>query len=249
MRQTKWIVFALALAMMAVTAALLQRSLGQFHLTEPGVKVSNTPIYDENSRLISTQSVVLPDHLPDLRGFVIPITAVEVTVLPADTTFGRRGYGTNHFEAQATVVLMGTDRASIHRPQWCLVGGGWDVVSSQMLEVPMTRPYRYALPVNKLLTSRKTDRGRISGVYVYWYVSKDKITAQQLSRLWSATWAVLTTGIRERWAYISYFAPCLPGQEQATFERLEKMIQDSVPEFQIVSGPRADQPTSMSALN
>jgi hypothetical protein len=105
------------------------------------------------------------------------------------------------------------------------------------------------LPVNKLFTSRRSATGTIAGVYVYWYVSKDKITADQLGRLWSVTWTALTTGVRERWAYISYFAACLPGQEQATFERLEKVIQDSVPEFQIVSGRREEQPASMAAQN
>lgn len=250
MKQKKWMVFAVALAMMAVTVCLLQRTVGDFHLTEPGVRVSAVPIYDDHSHLISTQSVVLPHDLTDFKGFPIPVTAVESGTLPADTTFGRRGYGSpDHFESQATVVLMGTDRASIHRPQWCLVGGGWDIVSTEMEEVPMARPYHYKLPVNKLLTTRNTERGKVSGVYVYWFVSKDKVTAQQLSRLWSVTWAALTTGVRERWAYISYFAPCLPGQEEATFERLEKVIQDSVPEFQLVAGPRDDHASSMTALN
>jgi hypothetical protein len=249
MRQSKWIVFALALAMMAVTAGFLQRVVGEGRLGDPGVKVSPVPMYDENNRLISTQSVVLPDHLPGMGGFVIPITAVEANTLPADTTFGRRGYGTDQFQTQASVVLMGTDRASIHRPQWCLVGAGWNIVKSEILDVPMTHPHHYELPVNKLSILRKNDQGTVAGVYVYWYVSKDKITAKQLGRLWSATWTALTTGERERWAYISYFAACAPGREQATFERLEKVIQDSVPEFQLVSGPRDEQPSSMAAQN
>jgi hypothetical protein len=89
----------------------------------------------------------------------------------------------------------------------------------------------------------------VAGVYVYWYVSKDKITAQQLGRLWSTTWQALTTGTRERWAYISYFTPCLPGGEQAAFERLETVIQDSVPEFQLVAGPREEMPASITSEN
>jgi hypothetical protein len=43
----------------------------------------------------------------------------------------------------------------------------------------------------------------------------------------------LLKGILQRWAYISYFAPCLPGQEEATFDRMKKLIAASVPEYQL----------------
>jgi len=43
----------------------------------------------------------------------------------------------------------------------------------------------------------------------------------------------------QRWAYISCFAVCLPGQEEATFERLKKFIAASVPEFQLTPKPVA----------
>ena len=249
MKQPKWIVFAIAFIMMTGAASLLYRMRASQRLTDPGVRVAAIPIYDENKRLLSTQSVALPERLPGLNPFPLPITSVEANTLPRDTTFGRRGYETNHFQIEATVVLMGTDRASIHRPQWCLDGAGWDITSAQISEIPMSRPYPYRLPVNVLYTSRRTDHGNLGGIYVYWYVSKDKITANQIGRLWSATWTALTTGVRERWAYISYFAPCLPGREQATFERLKTAIRDSVPAFQLVSGPRDDQPADVAARN
>jgi hypothetical protein len=38
----------------------------------------------------------------------------------------------------------------------------------------------------------------------------------------------------DRWAYISYFSVCEPGQEDAAFERMKKLIAISVPEFQLV---------------
>jgi hypothetical protein len=36
----------------------------------------------------------------------------------------------------------------------------------------------------------------------------------------------------QRWAYVSYFSICEPGQEDAVFARMEKLIAASVPEFQ-----------------
>jgi hypothetical protein len=50
--------------------------------------------------------------------------------------------------------------------------------------------------------------------------------------------AVLEKGVTERWAYISYFATCQPGEESDTFRRLLKFIQSSAPEFQTVTGER-----------
>jgi len=44
--------------------------------------------------------------------------------------------------------------------------------------------------------------------------------------------------VTERWAYISFFTACLPGDESDTFERLQKLIKESVPEFQSVGGER-----------
>jgi len=54
--------------------------------------------------------------------------------------------------------------------------------------------------------------------------------------MWSQARTMLGKGVLERWAYVSYFTACLPGQEEATFERLERFIRASVPEFQTVAG-------------
>jgi hypothetical protein len=42
----------------------------------------------------------------------------------------------------------------------------------------------------------------------------------------------------QRWAYVSYFAVYEPGQEDAAFERVKKLIMASVPEFQLAPKPK-----------
>jgi hypothetical protein len=250
MRASKWIVFGVALGMMAVGAELLERSARKTALETPGVRVSAVAIYDEDGKQISTESVVFPKQLPGLTDSPMSMTATEVAMLPRDTTFGRHGYLSGDLQTEATVVLMGTDRASIHRPQWCLTGAGWAIDRVTRDEISMSRPYSYRLPVNKLFLSRGSQGHSIGGVYVYWYVSKDKITAKQLGRLWSATWTALTKGVRERWAYISYFTPCPMDKEQETFEQMEKVIAESAPTFQLVAGPRQEgQAGAVAARN
>jgi len=39
--------------------------------------------------------------------------------------------------------------------------------------------------------------------------------------------------VLQRWAYVSYFTACLPGQEDATFARMKALITASVPEIQL----------------
>ena len=66
-------------------------------------------------------------------------------------------------------------------------------------------------------------------------------SASGIQRMWRMAKELVRTGVLQRWAYISYFAVCAPGNEAATFERIKKQIVDAVPQFQIApesSGPK-----------
>jgi hypothetical protein len=56
--------------------------------------------------------------------------------------------------------------------------------------------------------------------------------------MWWMARDLIKTGILQRWAYVSYCAFCLPGQEDATFERMKAFIAASAPEFQLTPFPR-----------
>jgi hypothetical protein len=240
MKKIQWITFMAALGLIVATAAYLgsvKNTLGK-----PGVRVGPVSVFDPDGKLVSTNSVVLPDQIQGARAVRMPITKMELEGLPRDTTFGRSIY---HFadnsEAQISVVLMGTDRTSIHQPQFCLVGQGWSIIGTDRINVRMDRPFAYDVPAMKLTTAIrvKGPHGRpqtIHGVYIYWFVSGNNITADQGTRLWSIARTRVEKGYLERWAYISYFSTCLPGQEDAASQRLENLMKVSVPEFQTVTG-------------
>jgi hypothetical protein len=141
-----------------------------------------------------------------------------------------------------TTVLMGSDRTSIHRPDICLPGQGWniDVARSGQVMIPMTQPAAYELPVNRIFASKQfTDESGKSqtyrSIFVYWFVDGSHLTASGNEwKLWWMPRDLLLHGVLERWAYISAFAVCAPGQEEATFERMKKLIASTVPEFQLV---------------
>jgi len=73
------------------------------------------------------------------------------------------------------------------------------------------------------------------GIYVYYYVADNAISAGTIGveRMWLMAREMLRTGVLQRWAYVSYFAVCSPGQEGATFERMKKFIAAAAPDFQL----------------
>ena len=103
----------------------------------------------------------------------------------------------------------------------------------------MDWPYPYDLPVIKYIANREFDlngeKRTFKGVYVSWFVAdNDQMTARHWQRMWWMARDLITSGVLQRWAMVSYFSVCLPGQEDATFERMKKFMNATVPEFQLV---------------
>lgn len=245
MNRSKVIVAALALALMGGTATVLSRVKANQRLGAPGVVTEPIP----GSRNVR---VVLPERVLHYESEWIEVDPLVTNTLPADTSYGQRRYfDPKHPEdqLQLTVVLMGTDRTSIHKPQFCLEGAGWQIDGNWSLEttVPVERPYWYELPVIRLVSTRVMRNAEgtpvtYRGVYVYWFVA-DGVLSGDMSgadRMWQMAKHLLRTGELQRWAYVSVFAVCAPGQEEATFDRIKRFIAAAVPEFQLT--PRADAP-------
>jgi hypothetical protein len=241
MNGQKWSVLAVVLALVAGAVLVLQRAGSLHTLGRPGLKMIPQPVYDEKTNVINTSTVALPEAVLDYRSKVIPITCIEVEYLPRDTTFARRLYEPgNGPPLMLNVVLMGTDRGSIHQPQFCLTGQGWKIEQSELTTVPIPRPQRYELPVMKLTASKRirTKEGGevdVRSLYVYWFVADGELSARHGQRMWWMARDLLLTGTLQRWAYVSCWSQCRPGQEEATFEAMKRFLGAAVPEFQLVS--------------
>jgi hypothetical protein len=138
------------------------------------------------------------------------------------------------FAALATVVLMGTDRTSIHKPQFCLTGQGWAIERTELVPVRVAgKGGGYELPVMKLTTTKRVEAGGQvlvrRGIFVYWFVADGRVTAQHWERMWWMARGLMGTGELQRWAYVTFFADCAPGEEAATFERLRSLVGGVVP--------------------
>lgn len=215
-------------------------------LGTPGVRVhaepfpfmEPTPGGSNRVTHMASNSVALPVQVLDFASVVTPMSKSVYDTLPADTTYGQRTYvARDGFGLLGLAVLMGKDRTSIHQPQYCLVGSGWTITRSEKVRIPITQPVAYELPVMRL-TTRGTFTGSHggpedrAGVFVYWFVADGQVTNDHSERMWWMARDLLTRGVLQRWAYVVCFAPCLPGQEDATFERLRVFIAAAAPQIQ-----------------
>src|ERR1051325_11663863 len=238
-----------ALALIAGTAAFLLTQHSRQKIGEPGVRVVAEPIYAIDGGastnppvLVNDKSVYLPPRVLDYRSQQIMLSPLMVSALPKDTLYGNRFYlQSNGFGISCQVVLMGADRSSIHKPQYCLKGLAYDIVESEPTSVRVSRPHDYDLPVMKLNLRRSIQRGgevrSEAAVFVYWFVADGELTSSHVDRMWWIARDMLRTGVLQRWAYVICLAPCEPGYERQTFEKLKEFIAASAPQFQLTSGP------------
>lgn len=234
MNRLKPILFLVMLALIGTTAGVLAHAKANQKLGAPGVKTR--PLAGSQNL-----EVLLPEILPGYSSEARIQANVVTNMLPRDTSYGQRLYtDADGFKCLVNVVLMGSSRASIHQPQICLTGQGWNIDDDASREevVHLDRPVPYDLPVMRLMSTQQFNfnGGKVTerGIYVYWFVDADRCTASHARRgLWSAR-DVMLKGELDRWAYVAFFAECAPGQEQAALDRMRKLIAAAVPEFQLV---------------
>ncbi len=215
-------------------------------LGQPGLRLAAMELRNEDSQVVRTNGVALPAQVFDCTSSLSPVTKLELEWLPPDTTYGRRRYTfSDKTWIESSVVLMGQDRTSIHKPEYCLPGQGFSIDLREVVTIPILQPHAYDLPVMKLTTSKTAhDRnGRevpLRGVYIYWFVADGKLATRHLDRMWMMTKGLLSEGELQRWAYVTYFAICQPGDEEATFDKMAGFIAESVPQFQTTTGKPKD---------
>jgi hypothetical protein len=232
MKKQRISIFIVVLALIGGSAWVLVWLRANQKLGAPGIKA--TPIPGTVK-----MNFDLPEHVLDFTSKRVPEDKTVLDTLPKDTSFAQRLYtAPDGFWVNANTVLMGTDRTSIHKPEFCIPGQGWRIDQKERINLSIEGWQPYQLQVAKwMITNFVQDAGgqkkEVRGLYVFWFVARNEETTDHWQRIWWMTRDLLTTGVLQRWAYISYFAVCEPGQEDATFERMKKLIVASLPEFQL----------------
>jgi len=233
MKNRQSILFVITLALIGGTALLLSHLRAHPHLGKPGIQAEPIP---GTLRM----KIELPKHVLDFTSTNVPEPDVVVGYLPKDTSYVEQRYWSpdSAYPIEATVVLMGADRTSIHNADFCIRGQGLNPEKKMVVNVPIESPAPYQLPVSRWHVSaiRQQPDGqkvRLTGVYVFWFVADGEQTPDHFEMVKRLAIHLLRTGELQRWTYVSYQMQCQPGEEDAAFDRIAKVIAASVPQFQL----------------
>lgn len=171
----------------------------------------------------------IPDICPNCGSSLYNMARSEKEQLPEDTEFVKSAFtndaGTRLF---TSIVLSGTARDSIHRPQRCLKGQGNTLDGEYDLEVPIEG--RKPLKVRVIKTSRtfRTAEGEVPyySFYAYWFVGQDRETPSHYSRMFWLAYDRVVRSSANRWAYIA-----VQGEREAEGTEYEQDIINFVKEM------------------
>jgi len=201
MNRQAWAIFVVVTLLVAGSAKFLYDFGARQALGRPGLKVVPQPVLTETGRLIGTNAIDLPARVLTYESTNVVISELEYNWLPKDTTYGRRIYrAPDGFEVWNSTILMGTDRTSIHKPEYCLTGFGFAIERSERTSIRIEKPHPYLLPVTKLITTRvaaRTPAGSgepLRGIYIYWFVDDRQLTADHKQRMWWLARDLVRTG-------------------------------------------------------
>lgn len=184
----------------------------------------------------------LPEFIgTDWIGQRVEVTPAEREVLPPDTGYSRRNYVSIQDRARQvflSIVLTGRDRSSIHRPELCLLGQGWNLVSRT--ETTLTIGPGETLPVTLLRVEREVigragERQAVSCWLVYWFVGRTATVASHAEMLWRSSLDRLLHFRADRWAYVVAQTPVMAGQT-TDLRTIEEVLTDVWPRLKGTPG-------------
>ena len=201
-------------AILGVTIVLTALTSDVTKVSEPGIRLVNGQPY-------------LPDIVGDwVGGAADGLSDAEKQVLPADTAGIRRRYRrADGGEVTCSVVLAGRDVTSIHRPELCLPGQGWNIQRehAETIRTPAVEGGELkVMRMDAVHTVTTAASARPAGViFIYWFVGKDRITPYHWQRIFWTTQDRVLRNCNHRWAYILIAASVRPEQTAEAQERAQ----------------------------
>lgn len=191
----------------------------------------------EHQKIFGASQLDDLNQCPDCGGQLGSMTLIEKSMLPADTIISKKRY--RHPDGRqiiATVVMSGKERASIHRPERCMVGQGSEIAHSHVIEVPFADREPFDVRILDMLRHVRVQGmpKSVGSYYAYWFVGKDRETASHNARLfWMAADRVLYNK-SHRWAYIAFSGDRhLEGDTEAYVDEIKEFASLAYPQMKI----------------
>jgi hypothetical protein len=150
----------------------------------------------------------LPEQVGAFHGEEIPMAEDERRMLPPGTELVRKRYARREGEwLVCTIVLSSADRRSIHKPEICLRGQGWDMPSGRVVDVALADGSRLpAMCLDISCPVQGKPGERMQGKFLYWFVGRDITTPNHWQRILRTGYDRIVRGVAHRWAYVSVMA-------------------------------------------
>ena len=176
----------------------------------------------------------LPTCVGGFSGTDQPLSEGEKFVLPKDTEIVKKTYSDSTGDAvNAQIVLAGSEKRSIHRPELCLPAQGWSINKREI--VPVTLADGRSISVMEVSISRAVETSPgithpLNSYYDYWFVGNGVSTPSHVTRILLNSWDRVVHHKNHRWAYVAVSAPVLEGfkREGKNAEQTKKMITEFI---------------------
>ena len=158
--------------------------------------------------------MALPDEIPNHKAYPLEISEQERFWLPSDTGMLKRGYYPAHASTKeeavarsisVTLIQSGADQRSLHRPEVCLDGQGWDIIDQPVVALKIRGN---TLKVKDLHLERRviqpdaTDK-IVRAHYIYWWVGSQVSTPDTAKRALISLRENILHNRNTRWGYPS----------------------------------------------
>jgi len=183
----------------------------------------------------------LPQEVLGFEGKDEPISEGERVLLPPDTEIVKKLYTSKGQErVNMEIVLSGVEHRSIHRPEICLRGQGWNVSGGQIVSVPLASGHKIDMMVLDITRQNLAPNGvsvTIPALYAYFFVSKEAETPRHWDRLAITNLDLLLHNKAHRWAYVIVMAPVTKGymakgkDRAQTLELIKDFLRATAPTF------------------
>ncbi|MFA5688392.1 MAG: exosortase-associated EpsI family protein [Kiritimatiellales bacterium] len=169
----------------------------------------------------------LPDTDPETGEKLYTMSLAEYDALPHDTQFVKSIY-TNEISDQVfvSIVLSGSERNSIHRPQRCLPGQGNTITATKYIKVPLEgrKPLDVCvLEIQRRYSDKEGNPQTYYGYYAYWFIGQGRETASHYERMFWLAWDRVVRSVAHKWAYVA-----VSGDRKAAGETYQTEITEFV---------------------
>jgi len=129
------------------------------------------------------------------------ISLGERNMLPGDTRIGKSTYlSVNGFMLATTFVVSGKSRLSLHRPEMCLPGQGFELRDKVVRTVDLGQGRQLCMNVFRAARAGERPIG-----FLYWFVCPRMTTTSHWTRIFSDVWDRSVHNRINRWCMFSVF--------------------------------------------